>query len=139
MKKKMKTQYDELLASDTEHYRQLETENSRKLDELRTQLEVENERQYEAAKAKKWCRNCEAVAALHCCAITNYCSESCQLQHWPVHIKTCKRLQSNYLCRPADTAETSSVWMCIMNTEKRLCDYKFLFFAVFLQCTDYDR
>lgn len=109
LKQKFKTQFDELVAAESEVERQLKTENRRKLDELRAQLEAENERQYEAAKAKKWCRNCEAVAALHCCAKTNYCNERCQLQDQPVHMKTCTNLQSNYVSQPADTAETSSV------------------------------
>ncbi|XP_058169256.1 MYND-type zinc finger-containing chromatin reader Zmynd8 [Anopheles ziemanni] len=64
-----------------EHKDQIET---LRLDKIRS-----------VAKAKKamWCRSCHLEANFYCCWNTAYCSDKCQMDHWPQHEPACEQMK----------------------------------------------
>lgn len=73
----------------TELKQKLENDKKKILNDLNTEMMVDNQRQYDYVKTKQWCCNCGIEASYSCCFNTSYCSIVCQHQHWTQHMSMC--------------------------------------------------
>ncbi|XP_049286409.1 protein kinase C-binding protein 1 [Anopheles funestus] len=81
-------------------------EKDRSLKKQRLQLIGEKERAVHDAKMKQWCKKCYKEASYYCCWNTAYCSEKCQLIHWPEHQKTHSAPGINSILQPSFSTPT---------------------------------
>ena len=69
-----------------------EKEKQQIIDEERRKMAHEHRKQMESCKKKSWCVMCLKEADLHCCWNVSYCCTTCQLEHWPEHVDSCKNV-----------------------------------------------